>query len=96
MNVKPFKTHSIAFALVLAAAAGGQSAIAADMMPNTPENVQKAMDYNKDGMIDRAEYMRYHGQMFDHKMGKKGAVKPADIAKMMGLTELLFQGPSGG
>jgi Ca2+-binding EF-hand superfamily protein len=52
-------------------------------MQNNPENTGKAMDYNKDGRIDRYEFVRYQGRMFDKMAGTKGYATYADVSKMM-------------
>jgi hypothetical protein len=79
----PKLVTALSMVVALAAGVAGGTATAADMMQNNPENTGKAMDYNKDGRIDRYEFVRYQGRMFDQMAGTKGYATYADVSKMM-------------
>ena len=59
----------VALAIALAGGLAAQTALAD--LPNTPANV-KIMDKNKNGRIEKAEYLAYMGAQFDKLAGKKG------------------------
>jgi hypothetical protein len=59
----------IALAIALAGALAAQTALAD--LPNTPANV-KIMDKNKNGRIEKSEYLAYMGAQFDKLAGNKG------------------------
>ena len=60
---------AIAIALALTGAFGTQSVYA--NVPNTPANV-KVMDKNKNGKIEKEEYIAYMSRRFDELAGGKG------------------------
>jgi len=64
------KTASVA-ALALTLATGLAIPPARADLPNTPTNV-KVMDKNKNGRIERTEYLAYMGAQFDQLAGSKG------------------------
>ena len=73
------KSQSVVFAAILAVAAA--SAMAADSMGMD----MKAMDTNKDGMVSKDEYMKYHEAMWmKMKKGKDGMVDMKDVGMMHG------------
>ncbi|OGA48862.1 MAG: hypothetical protein A3G24_07475 [Betaproteobacteria bacterium RIFCSPLOWO2_12_FULL_62_13] len=59
----------VALAIALASGLAAETALAD--LPNTPANV-KIMDKNKNGRIEKAEYLAYMGAQFDKLAGKKG------------------------
>ena len=59
----------VALAIALAGGLAAQSALAD--LPNTPANV-KIIDKNKNGRIEKDEYLAYMGAQFDKAAGKKG------------------------
>ncbi len=59
----------VALAIALAGGLAAQTALAD--LPNTPANV-KVMDKNKNGRIEKDEYLAYMGAQFDRLAGKKG------------------------
>lgn len=59
----------VALAIALAGGLAAQTAWAD--LPNTPANV-KVMDKNKNGRIEKDEYLAYMGARFDQLAGKKG------------------------
>ena len=59
----------VALAIALAGGLAAQTALAD--LPNTPANV-KVMDKNKNGRIEKDEYIAYMGAQFDRLAGKKG------------------------
>ena len=59
----------VALAMALAGGLAAQTALAD--LPNTPANV-KVMDKNKNGRIEKDEYLAYMGAQFDKAAGKKG------------------------
>lgn len=59
----------VALAIALAGGLAAQTALAD--LPNTPANV-KVMDTNKNGRIEKNEYLAYMGVQFDRLAGKKG------------------------
>jgi hypothetical protein len=74
---------AVALAISLAGALAVQPAGAVESMPNTPENAGKLMDTNNNGKIDRYEFLRYQGRMFDQAVGAKGYATYADVSKMV-------------
>ena len=58
-------------ALAVALAGGLATQIALADLPNTPANV-KVMDKNKNGKIEKEEYLAYMGRRFDRLAGNKG------------------------
>lgn len=68
--MKLMKSASVvALAIVLASGLAAQTALAD--LPNTPANV-KIMDKNKNGKIEKDEYLAYMSAQFDKAAGKKG------------------------
>lgn len=68
--MRPMKSASVvALAIALAGGLAAQTALAD--LPNTPANV-KIMDKNKNGKIEKAEYLAYMGAQFDKAAGNKG------------------------
>lgn len=64
------KSASVAaFAFTLAGGLAAQPALAD--LPNTPANV-KIMDKNKNGRIEKSEYLAFMGAQFDRLAGNKG------------------------
>ena len=59
----------VALAVALAGGLAAQTALAD--VPNTPANVS-IMDTNKNGRIEKQEYLAYMGGQFDKLAGKKG------------------------
>ena len=59
----------IALAVALGGGLAAQTALAD--LPNTPANV-KVMDKNKNGRIEKEEYLAFMGAQFDRLAGKKG------------------------
>lgn len=59
----------VALAIALAGGLAAQTALAD--LPNTPANV-KVMDKNKNGRIEKDEYLAYMSAQFDRLAGKKG------------------------
>lgn len=59
----------VALAIALAGGLAAQTALAD--LPNTPANV-KVIDKNKNGRIEKEEYLAYMGAQFDKLAGKKG------------------------
>jgi hypothetical protein len=69
--------------IALAGGIGAGTATAAEMMENNPKNIETVMDSNQDGRIDRDEFIRYQGRMFDRMAGTRGYAMPAEVSKMM-------------
>lgn len=59
----------VALAITLAGGLAAQTALAD--LPNTPANV-KIMDKNKNGRIEKSEYLAFMGAAFDKLAGNKG------------------------
>ena len=59
----------VALAMALAGGLAAQTALAD--LPNTPANV-KVMDTNKNGRIEKSEYLAFMGAQFDQLAGKRG------------------------
>ena len=79
------KSNSIVFAAILMAAA--VSSMAADNMGKGMgmEMDMKMMDTNKDGMISKDEFMKYHEAMWNKmKKNKGGMVDMKDMGMMHG------------
>jgi hypothetical protein len=68
----------VALAMVLAGGLAAQTALAD--LPNTPANV-KVMDKNKNGRIEKEEYLAYMGRRFDKLAGTKGYCTFAEISE---------------
>ncbi len=68
--MSPMKFASVA-ALAIALAGGLAAQTALADVPNTPANV-RIMDTNKNGRIEKDEYLAYMGSQFDKLAGKKG------------------------
>jgi len=68
--MRPMKSVSIA-ALAIALAGGLAAQTAWADLPNTPANV-KIMDQNKNGKVEKHEYLAYMGAQFDRLAGNKG------------------------
>ena len=81
--MKLIKSASVAVFAITLAGTFVQSAVAVETMPNTPENAGKMMDTNNNGRIDRYEFLRYQGRMFDQTVGAKGYATYADVSKMI-------------
>lgn len=60
-----------ALALVALLGTGVSAAPAFADVPSIPRNI-KAMDANKDGRIDREEYLTFLSERFDEAAGSKG------------------------
>ena len=66
-----FIRSAMTIVLALALAGGLTANVAYADLPNTPANV-KVMDRNKNGKIEREEYLAYMGRRFDELAGGKG------------------------
>lgn len=81
----------VALAIALAGGLAAQTALAD--LPNKPANV-KVMDKNKNGRIEKEEYLAYLGAQFDKLAGNKGYCTFEEISG--GLRNLGSVFPTGG
>ena len=74
---------AVSMTVALAGGLGAGTATAAEMMENNPKNIELVMDSNRDGRIDRNEFIRYQSRVFDRMAGTRGHVTAAEVSKMM-------------
>jgi hypothetical protein len=72
---------SVSIVALSLALAGGMIATPAFAADNSAE-MMKMMDTNKNGMIEKDEYLAYHSKMFDKMpVDKKGGATMTDVMK---------------
>ena len=67
--------------LALSLALGGGMIATPSFAADNSADMMKMMDTNKNGMVEKDEYIAYHSKMFDKMAGTKSNLSSQDVMK---------------
>lgn len=87
------RRQSVTALASMALAAGGLAASAARAdLPKAAQANVREMDTNKNGRIEKDEYLTYMGRMFDRAAGSKGYCTFQEVIDSMQKLEEIYRG----